>query len=247
MFLSCTVYALYALGWRADESTRAVAGTVLRALTYTSNLDPLLNWLPDNYWLNHTWTLAVEEQFYLFWPALLALVYRLHQRFQLVVLLVIAFAFVPLRAASTSGTLSYELLRFDALFLGCTSALLPSWRAGWILQALGLIIAGKYLLVPPGWLGPWDFLICAAACLMVMHHALATQWMTNPVLVYFGRISYGIYIWHFLFLRPGLPSLIAIPISICVAHLSYYHFERWFLKPPYPPRNEFDRDGASPA
>jgi len=235
LLITCAGYVVYAIIWRPGESALGIVGTVIRAVTYTSNLDPLLEWLPDNHWLNHTWSLAVEEQFYLVWPGLLALSYRLHPRAPVIFVLLGAVAFVPLRAMSSSGTLAYELLRFDALLLGCASALLPDWRAGRGLQMVGLMVAGWYLIAPPRWFGPWDFLICAAASLMILHHALSTRWMASPFLVYFGRISYGLYLLHVLFLRPGLPPWLALAFSIGLAHLSYFYFEQRFLTPDVSP------------
>ena len=52
-----------ALGWLA-----LMPGDMLHAWTYTSNYHPEKSW-----WLGHSWSLSVEEQFYVMWPAILLL------------------------------------------------------------------------------------------------------------------------------------------------------------------------------
>jgi peptidoglycan/LPS O-acetylase OafA/YrhL len=55
-----------ALGW-----VQLLPGDVLHALTYTTNYHPIRSWE-----VSHTWSLGVEEQFYLLWPAALLLLGR---------------------------------------------------------------------------------------------------------------------------------------------------------------------------
>jgi len=49
-------------------------------------------------------------------------------------------------------------------------------------------------------------------------------------LAYVGRISYGIYLWHFLLIWWGWPAPLASAASIAVAVVSYERFERPFLR-----------------
>jgi peptidoglycan/LPS O-acetylase OafA/YrhL len=49
-------------------------------------------------------------------------------------------------------------------------------------------------------------------------------------LAYVGRISYGLYLWHFLFIWWGWPAPLVIVVSIAIAIASYERFERPFLR-----------------
>jgi peptidoglycan/LPS O-acetylase OafA/YrhL len=82
----------------APKDFGMLAASVVAALTSTSNI---YLWLQAGYFdalsavkpLLHTWSLSVEEQFYLIWPVLLVLIYRVSRRPHVTVPLVIAISF----------------------------------------------------------------------------------------------------------------------------------------------------------
>lgn len=49
-------------------------------------------------------------------------------------------------------------------------------------------------------------------------------------LAYVGRISYGLYLWHFLFVWWGWPFPLSIGVSLAVAAASYRWLEQPFLR-----------------
>jgi peptidoglycan/LPS O-acetylase OafA/YrhL len=87
--------------------------------------------------LSHTWSLAVEEQFYILWPALLLLGLRLGRRWFAMIVLLLIFADIPYRLIlDLNGGFAHVFVgtdtRGDALLFGCVLALLE--RAGMWLQ-----------------------------------------------------------------------------------------------------------------
>lgn len=161
--------------------------------------------------LLHLWTLAVEEQFYIFWPIALLLVHRLlPQRWILWVVLAVVLAGT---VASQSGVLrypaaAYYLLptRFFELATGALLAYLPvaarggrRWGSAASLAGVAMILYaglafGKETLFP-GYaalvpvLGTAMVLRCGAGTMV--GNALSTS-----VFTLIGRISYPAYLWH---------------------------------------------------
>jgi peptidoglycan/LPS O-acetylase OafA/YrhL len=163
--------------------------------------------------LSHTWSLAVEEHFYLVWPLALLALCRLPPR-RLVLLLLVLYAAATAHRCGAFWMQGYDAtyFRFDTrlsgLILGSLLAVLL--RSGFDRDkitlaaiALGLGIAGGF-----AWLSGQTSLtlgiaVAEAAALRVIFttveekepsaltRALSTSW-----LVYVGRISYGLYLFH---------------------------------------------------
>jgi peptidoglycan/LPS O-acetylase OafA/YrhL len=192
-------------------------------LTFTQNVQAYLKWpLPKfSGMFLHTWTLAIEEQFYIIWPLLL---FRAGKKTRLTV--IVAFVLLPpvLRAL---GYNSYLLLtRSDGLAMGSLLAILlfdrgfvashmSAYRAGFVVIGLGALLApglvggdgGRWLAVCTGM--PWEQLgpalfttrACATyfglggAALCFQGHPL-TWILREKRLCYVGTVSYGLYLYH---------------------------------------------------
>ena len=219
--------------------------------------------------LEHTWSLSVEEQFYLLWPVILVvLLRRVRQRHRVLALvglgvLTSAAWRVQVWRSAESWERPYAGLdtRADALLMGsglaliATAGLLPTSRSAkrtlGVAAAVATSILGWFAVTAPitaasMYLG--GFTLVAVAAAVVIAHLLVgppqsiERVLTSPGLVWVGRLSYSLYLWHIpiaagIYLgvdRGAVPELAAIPakigLSLLAATLSFFLVERPFLR-----------------
>ena len=234
--LALLAYGCYAAARLHGHELKAALGSIARAATYTTNLEPVLPRFPDSKWLQHTWSLSVEEQFYLSWPLVIILLAKRGKRTLLgaaitgaLLTLVLRFAADAVFVAYKAHLVNYLILRFDAIFIGCALAI-ASLRVPRVVLWLGAAVFVLYTL--EGWenWSPIDYTITSLACGAVLLGALRSRWIANPFLIFFGEISYGLYIWHMLLLRLDAPTWLTASASIGLAYLSYRFYELRFLR-----------------
>lgn len=166
----------------------------------------------DNNPFLHTWSLSIEEQFYIFIP-LLIVILRLRSK-SFVYLLSIAL-FVSLSLALFSDSRIYSpdaryfssLLRIWELALGglCFVWLhkrqKPLHRPALPLLGLGAMIAPTFIIdestLHPG---PAALVVASGTAIMLLlafpSGSLTARALANRSLAYLGKISYGTYLWH---------------------------------------------------
>lgn len=162
-------------------------------------------------WLGITWSLAVEEQFYLVIPTLVLLLSRRY----LAAAFVAGIAMAPILRAVEPGFAAYvgTPWRADALLGGAVLALLVR-RDGFTASAerarpylyllLGVFLVGAaYLTLRPSALGPMQYFFLATMYTLLVLIAYTERdggWigriLGSRVLVWFGSLSYGIYMFH---------------------------------------------------
>lgn len=165
--------------------------------------------------LRHYWSLAVEEQFYVVWPAIIAVATvaarRVRVRVGQVMAVLIGGSFAASIVLTTSSpTWAYYGLHTRAWELGIGALLaaaaptftrIPSSvRAalGW-LGLIGVLIAAATFgdLAFPGWVAALPVL--AAGALLVSGpdtHGSPARLLAAPPLTYLGTRSYSLYLWH---------------------------------------------------
>lgn len=192
-------------GWQATTAVLGVSN--LYFLQNTGYFDQASDLLP----LLHTWSLGVEEQFYLLWPILLAVIVRAFQKslrpviLALMAILAVSFAAACFGVAEDPQTAFFlPHARAWELALGALLVFVPKMPAKWAqaASALGLVlIAGSALTLAstdpfPGMnaLPP-----CLGAALLVWpgrQASVAARLLSLEPLRQIGLASYSIYLWH---------------------------------------------------
>lgn len=193
-----------AVAWLSPNELRSFASsTVATALSVSNFL--FWQWLdyfgPDaeRLPLLHTWSLGIEEQFYILFPPLLAFLWlRPHRTLTLVLLLAasLAAAAWATRAAPSAG---FFLLPFRAweLLLGGLLALAAT--RPWPLATPGLVLVlAAMAAVPLGLAGILPLVLACAGTGLVLAFpgGPATRLLGHPVPVGIGLVSYSAYLWH---------------------------------------------------
>jgi peptidoglycan/LPS O-acetylase OafA/YrhL len=199
--------------------------SVLLALTYTMNVAAITRW-PNDGFLGHTWSLAVEEQFYIVWGLSVALLPR--RWIPRVALLGLLVTVVGRSVLHVDGTSMYNLWRWDALLLGCMLACWKPRVPAWMGLGGGIVLL-VYTFLPVQTSSSLMYLVTALACGALIMTAARWRLLRNRVLVWFGTISYGLYLWSCLLLRYNFPALLSAAMSVALAAASWYGVERHIL------------------
>jgi peptidoglycan/LPS O-acetylase OafA/YrhL len=241
-----------------------ILGDLLGVLFYVTN------WLISYYGrggspFSHLWSLSIEEQFYMVWPVTLLLLLRWvrHSPWIVVILLTAAAGSLALRPAlaliGTQITIIFvgTHTHADGVLIGAALAVLLSRQGGFAatgplrravvaLSALGLPVLLLAAPVVPGYVYGVTALAALASCGVILdivaEGSRVTRWLECVWLVRIGRISYGLYLWHFpVFQQLGVlrqPSDSAAPLwrsalawslTFAAALISYVVIERPFL------------------
>lgn len=220
---------------------------------------------PDSVPLLHTWSLAVEEQFYIFLPLFLFAVHRYApRRLRTAIFVVAASSFIasvisiflyPSATFYLPHTRAWELLIGAMVSLGLTP--LPSTDlqrevaavVGVCMIALALILFSATTLFP----GPTALLPCVGTALVLASgqtgRSMTGRALSWRPLVFVGAISYSLYLWHWpviilskalLIVPPGAPALLVngamFGLSFGLAVLSWKFVEQPFRNPRRVPR-----------
>lgn len=168
------------------------------------------------WWVAHSWSLAVEEQYYLLWPVLFIVLGSRHRAWGLIAILaLLALWFLAFPRQWHSNAISFSCIAMGALYASSPSMQdmvrkLASWWL-WVIAVLGVLLIPQFatqikveIFTPPLIL----FILFATREIPVLCTILESrpfQWV--------GAASYSLYLWQQLFLAsPDLYLLGALPI-----------------------------------
>lgn len=222
--------------------------------------------------LNHLWSLAVEEQFYLLWP--LAILLLRKPKYLLFFASFILVAVLGLRLwiwmnhiADLAYFNLYTFTRIDGICIGAIVALMQRINPGFLKKytsAIVLFFAAlnfAFFFINRYYHFSFPYLALAGYTTFamifgllvndaVMRETKIISFILNiPLLKFLGRISYGLYMFHwpvYLLIGPYLlswiqgytngwlmhftVSVLATLVAIAISWFSFTYFERYFLK-----------------
>ena len=251
----------------APRELEVLSAQSITALTSTSNF---FFWVRTNYFAPHaelkpmlmTWSLGVEEQFYLLFPLLLGWIWSLGRRkllLSLAALSLVSFV-VSVVQVSFYPSASFFLLtsRWWELGLGTILGIYEASRteeagrrlAVWRREVLGIlgilgVLAGALLYTPTTLFPGAAALLPVVASLMLL--SSYGSWvnrniLSSKILVGAGLISYSLYLWHWPILSLAqycsgdalapVPTACLVVFAIVAATFSYFFIEQPFRHMP---------------
>lgn len=269
LFLVIFACLPFAWLWMLPNELKSFSQSVVAVSIFASNIEFLRT---SGYFdaaaelkpLLHTWSLAVEEQYYVLFPLCLLLTWRLGKPWILAMLAVIATVSLataqwgsvanPSAAFYLLPTRGWELLvgAFVAFYFSREIKWQPSKRIGEVGGLLGLLLLAYavfafdkqtpypsiYTLIPT--IGTALIIICAT------RQSVVGKLLGNQLFVGVGLISYSAYLWHqplFAFARLkslGEPSNLSMTVLALTAFtLAYFSWK--YIEKPFRSRQQFSR------
>jgi len=213
------------------------------------------NWY--NGYVEHLWSLAIEEQYYLIWPILFLSCppkWNYHLVFGFILLSMATKAGMYLQNPASQYS-KFPLCQFDSFGIGSLLALLLNQKrripyAGflmWVFWTITVAIKLRWFHFPGlsfiGQVFPFFFI----GCVLYIHEAVegftgpASYFYNNRFVIYLGKISYGIYLYHlfvpdlikWLFFKVQLPLpgmgwlwVIYSLVTLGICSFSWYAIEQ---------------------
>lgn len=253
--LMVVIASLLALGWfwLPTPDYQALGSQSAYGLSFLSNI---YYWRSAGYfdavahekWLLHTWSLAVEAQFYLLYPVFIALIWRFWASIKAITVSVlvlfilslllnlIATHYKPTAAFYLLPMRGWELAAGGLVFLLARQVLISDSIKQWGYWLGWLLILASFAFINDqlAWPSYWALLPVLGASLIILGQRENCKLTNNALAQWLGDRSYSLYLWHWplvvVLYFAGLQSdwawvAGAFVLSLLLAHLSYHLVE----------------------
>ena len=184
------------------------------------------------------WSVSIEEQFYLTWPWLVRMGAGRVRRiaYGMLAIATVTRIVLVIRDVHHPGIWCNTLARLDPIASGALLACflngaIPRHSAHarilWIGFGLVLLAGAGAAGGNQGWPVLVTYPLASAASVAVIFGTLGSRARTGS---YLGKISYGLYVFHAAVIRIAPSPILALPLTIAIAALSYRYLEAPFLR-----------------
>lgn len=227
LYFMLSVISVYAFFFTTGTTQEIVFKEIFASSIYICNICYI--WGIKQMILGHTWSLGVEEQFYFIWPLIIILFLRFFSTYKLQVTL---FFFIPIIwiIKFTNQFPIVNALFYESLFIGCLFALLR-WNGKLpkripntitVLVFLLLVIVGIFPIPISiaifGMNGRFIFGVLTMIVILGLigdPNSKVVKLLSARGIVFIGKISYALYLWHvpvfrWFFWHSTLPPIISL-------------------------------------
>ena len=204
----------FALSVMTHDQIRALSESIFSVGLLISNfyfLSQVGYFAPDAEFqpLLHTWSLSIEEQFYLFFPIFLLVLYKKSHRLTIFSILILAFSSILIAqwglVIQPEKNFFFSFSRFWEIFVGAIMALIISKKElsrNNFVSIIGFIFILSSLTITtesntfPNLNSVLAVIGSALVILYIERKTFIYKLLSNNFLVFIGLISYSVYLWH---------------------------------------------------